>query len=58
MGDVIDLAAFRERRAGAEAPGRRHGRPYRYDPGPQEGKRTGPERPAAAAADDEDKTPA
>jgi len=33
-GKIADLTLVRAGREGAEAPGRRRGRPYRYDPGP------------------------
>jgi hypothetical protein len=60
MGEVIDLNAVRERKARAEAPARRKGRPYRYDPGPLEGKRAGSGQGPAPSdpSNDEDKTPA
>ncbi|MSP81503.1 MAG: hypothetical protein EXQ94_00875 [Alphaproteobacteria bacterium] len=62
MADVIDLATYRNRREGSAAPGRRRGRPYRYDPGLLAGKdpkggNTAP-RGRPTPTDDNHKTPA
>ena len=58
MGDVVDLAAYRDRREGPDGPGRRHGRQYRYDPGPLEGKSPRPDDRTADIVDDDHKSPA
>lgn len=58
MGDVVDLATYRVRREGSDGPARRRGRPYRYDPGPLEGKTPRPVGPVPDALDDDPKTPA
>lgn len=49
MGEVISLELYRAKRARQSAPGRRYGRPYRYDPGPLEGPHRDKAKPSAAS---------
>jgi hypothetical protein len=51
---VADLALVRAGREGAEAPGRRRGRPYRYDPGPMAGARNEKDKGNAATEPEHD----